>query len=540
MFGFRRRKTANKKEIIVSVESLESRVAVMENGRMEEYKVEHPTASRIVGSVFKGVVQNLEDGLQAAFIDIGMKKNAFIHYWDMFPEDLSRLAAAEGEEQGRTITRRRQFTREEISRHFAVGSQIIVQISKGPIGTKGPRATASLSIPSRYFVLMPGSKLRGISKKIEDEKERKRLKKILVRLPVPDGCGLIIRTAGAGVSSTGFVRDLRGLLATWSAISSANETKRPPACLYQEPDLVERVVRDSVTEDIDSIVIDSPEDYARVRDILANISRRMRNRIKLYEGSRPIFEQYDVERQLADAFRRKVMLKSGGCLVFDETEALIAVDVNTGQHRGASNQDETILQVNTEAVQEVARQLRLRNVGGLVVIDLIDMRHKKHRNAIYQALKEALRKDRARTNVLPISPLGLIEMTRQRVDESIEATMYMDCPYCAGRGSVKSPLNMSVEIQRRLMAILRQYRERSQPVPELRIVINPAILTRLREEDEELLLTMQNKFSGRLRFRADPNCHIEEITVADAVTNEVLFSHTGPAVKNPPERKNGG
>lgn len=536
MFKFRRRKAANKKEIIINAESLETRVAVMESGRMEEYKVEHPTTSRMVGSIFKGVVQNLEDGLQAAFIDIGMKKNAFIHYWDMFPEDLSRLAAAEGEEQSRITHRRRQFTHEEISRHFPVGSHIVIQISKGPIGTKGPRATASLSIPSRYFVLMPGSKLRGISKKIEDEKERRRLKKILARLPVPEGCGLIIRTAGAGASSTAFVRDLRSLLAVWNAISAANETKRAPACLYQEPDLIERVARDAITDDVDAIIIDSPADHERMREILATISRRMRNRVKLYEGSRPIFEQYDVERQLCDAHRRKVMLKSGGCLVFDEAEALIAVDVNTGQHRGASNQDETILQVNTEAVQEVARQLRLRNVGGLVIIDLIDMRHKKHRNAVYQALKEALRKDRARTNVLPISPLGLIEMTRQRVDESIEATMYTDCPYCAGRGSVKSPLNMSVEIQRRLMAILRQSRERSQPMPELLIVVNPTILSRLKEEDEELLLTIQNKFNGRLCFRGDPNCHIEGLTVADAKTNEVLFSHSGPVTK---EQKNG-
>ncbi|MCA1808884.1 MAG: Rne/Rng family ribonuclease, partial [Lentisphaerae bacterium] len=373
MFGFRRRKNVKKKEMIISVESLESRVAVLDNGQLEEYKIEHPAETRIVGSIFKGVVQNLEDGLQAAFIDIGMKKNAFIHYWDMFPEDITRLAAAEGEEQGRTITRRRQFTREEISRHFPVGSEILVQISKGSIGTKGPRATASLSIPSRYFVLMPGSKLRGISKKIEDEKERRRLKKILVRLPIPDDCGLIIRTAGADVSSTGFVRDIRGLLATWEGIGAAMEAKRAPTVLYREPDLVERMVRDSVTDEIDSIVIDSQADYDRVRDILARISRRMRGRIKLYNGSRPIFEHYAVDRLLEDAFRRKVQLKSGGCLVFDETEALIAVDVNTGQHKGASSQDETILQVNTEAVQEIARQLRLRNIGGLVVMDLIDM-----------------------------------------------------------------------------------------------------------------------------------------------------------------------
>ncbi|MFN2351642.1 MAG: Rne/Rng family ribonuclease, partial [Kiritimatiellia bacterium] len=379
MFGFRRRKNVKKKEMIISVESLESRVAVLDNGQLEEYKIEHPAETRIVGSIFKGVVQNLEDGLQAAFIDIGMKKNAFIHYWDMFPEDITRLAAAEGEEQGRTITRRRQFTREEISRHFPVGSEILVQISKGSIGTKGPRATASLSIPSRYFVLMPGSKLRGISKKIEDEKERRRLKKILVRLPIPDDCGLIIRTAGADVSSTGFVRDIRGLLATWEGIGAAMEAKRAPTVLYREPDLVERMVRDSVTDEIDSIVIDSQADYDRVRDILARISRRMRGRIKLYNGSRPIFEHYAVDRLLEDAFRRKVQLKSGGCLVFDETEALIAVDVNTGQHKGASSQDETILQVNTEAVQEIARQLRLRNIGGLIIIDFIDMEKEAHR-----------------------------------------------------------------------------------------------------------------------------------------------------------------
>lgn len=526
MFKFRRKRNTKKKEIIINVESLETRAATIINGRLEDYKLEHPTASRIVGSIFKGVVQNLEDGLQAAFVDIGMKKNAFIHYWDMFPEDLSRLAAVEGEEIGRGMTRRRQFKKEEIAKHFNVGSEIVLQITKGPIGAKGPRATASLSIPSRYFVLMPGSKLRGISKKIDDEKERKRLKKILARLPTPEGCGLIIRTAGAGVSSTNFVRDIRGLLTVWDAVKNAIETQKAPVCLYQEPDLVERVVRDSVIEDVDSIILDSQADYERVREVLAKISRKMRKRVKLYEGSRPIFEQYEVERQLADIFKRRVTLKSGGFLIFDETEALIAIDVNTGQHHGASSQDETIQQVNLEAVKEIARQLRLRNIGGLVVIDLIDMRHKKHRNAIYQALKDALKEDRARTNVLPISALGLIEMTRQRADESIEASMYTDCPYCSGRGSVKSPLNMSVEIQRRLMAILRQYRERSKPIPDLRIVINPAILTRLKDEDEELLVTMENKFNGRLRFRSDANYHIEEITVADAGNNDILYTNT--------------
>ena len=221
MFAFRRKKSSDQKQIIISAESLQTRVALLEGGKLEDFKIEHPSEERIVGSVFKGIVQNLEEGLQAAFVDIGLRKNAFIHYWDMFPEDVSRLEAMEGV-AARSMPRRRQFTREEISKHFPVGSEICVQVSKGPIGTKGPRVTASLSIASRYFVLMPGSKLRGISRKIEDDKERKRLKKVLSRLPMPDGCGLIIRTAGAGAASTSFVRDMRSLLATWQDIQKAS------------------------------------------------------------------------------------------------------------------------------------------------------------------------------------------------------------------------------------------------------------------------------------------------------------------------------
>ncbi len=528
MFGFHRKSDTRRKEITINVESLETRVAVLENGELEDFKIELPSEQRIVGGVYKGRVQNLEDGLQAAFVDIGLPKNAFIHYWDMFPEDLSRLEALEGEHV-RGITRRRQFTREEIARHFPVGSEIVIQISKGPIGTKGPRATASLSIPSRYFVLMPGSKLRGISRKIEDENERQRLKKILGRLPVPEGCGLIIRTAGAGASGSSFVRDIRSLLASWEAVEKGVREQPAPCCLYREPDLIERTVRDSVTEEVDSIIVDSPVEYERIKGILANISRRVRSRVKLYDGAKPIFEHYEVERHLENAFRRKVTLKSGGCIVFDETEALIAVDVNTGQHKGASNQDEAILRVNTEAVQEVARHLRLRNIGGLIVIDLIDMRHKKHRAQVYQTLKDALKKDKARTHILPISPLGLLEMTRQRSDESLEATMYVDCPYCRGRGSVKSPLNMSVEIQRRLLAIMRtQQREASRGL-SLRVTVNPTILNRLREEDEALLLKMQEQFKGRLSFRADPARHMEEMIIVDADSGAELYSNAGAA-----------
>ncbi len=527
MLRFRRKRDDNQgKKIIINHESLETRVVVMENGELKDFKMEIPSEQRIVGGVYKGIVQNLEDGLQAAFVDIGTRKNAFIHYWDMFPEDLSRLEALEGE-QIRSSSRRHQFSKEEITRHFPVGAEIVIQITKGPIGSKGPRATASLSIPSRYFVLMPGSKLRGISRKIADERERKRLKKILNRLPVPDGCGLIIRTAGAGASGSSFVRDIRSLLSCWEEIQQRMRVEPAPCSLYQEPDLIERIVRDAVTEDIDSIIIDDPKEYERVKDILAKISRRVRGRIKLYDGAKPIFEHYAVERYLENAFRRKVSLKSGACIVFDETEALIAVDVNSGQHKGAHSQEEAILQVNSEAVREIARQLRLRNIGGLIVIDLIDMRFKKHRNMVYQTLKDALKKDKARTNLLPISSLGLLEMTRQRVDEGLKTALYVDCPYCSGRGNVKSPLSMSVEIQRRLLSIMRTHQQEANVGLSLRVTVNPTILNRLREEDEELLLKMQEQFKGRLSFRAEPGLHMEEISIVNADSGVELYTNIG-------------
>ncbi|MBI3986010.1 MAG: Rne/Rng family ribonuclease [Lentisphaerae bacterium] len=525
ILGLGRRKNRGQKEIVISVESLETRVAILENGRLEDFKIEHPLEERIVGSIFKGRVQNLEDGLQAAFVDIGQKKNAFIHYWDMFPEDVSRIEAADGEPQGGRliVSKRRQVSRNVIEKHYPVGSEIVVQVTKAAIGTKGPRVTASLSIPSRFFVLMPGSSLRGISRKIEDEKERKRLKEIFANIPVPDGCGLIVRTAGINARSIQFVRDIRSLLATWADVQQGIREKKAPCCLYQEPDLIERVIRDSVTEDFDCIVIDSPEEFERIKELSSRISKRLRARIRLYDGPVPIFQHYDAERQLEDAFRRKVMLKSGGCIVFDETEALIAVDVNTGQHKGASNQDDTILQVNLEAVEEVARHLRFRNIGGLVVLDLIDMRQRKHRNIVYQAFKDALRNDKARTNVLPISSLGLLEMTRQRMDESIEASMFVDCPYCHGRGRVKSPFSMSVEIQRRISEVMLRYKNTRVAVP-LRIILNPQILNRLREEDEELLIKLESKHNGTLAFRADPAMHMEQFAILQGETEEVLYA----------------
>ena len=517
MFGLGKKKI--NKEIIINVESLETRVAVLENGHLEEFAIERNSEERIVGSIFKGKIQNLEDGLQAAFIDIGMKKNAFVHYWDMIPEDAARLEAEEGVSSSRSA-RQKKYAPGDMARKFPIGSEIVVQVTKGAIGTKGPRVTANLSIPGRYLVMMPGCNLKGVSRKIEDAEERTRLKKVLARLPIPQGIGLIVRTAGAGARKVSFVRDLRALLDAWNDIEQGIKEKPAPCRLYQEPDLVERVVRDSLTEDIDRIVIDSREEFDSVKNVVSRISRRARGKIKLYDGEAPIFEHFEVERQLENAFRRKVWLKSGGYLVFDETEALVAIDVNTGRHKGGNSQEESIVQVNLEAAEEIARQLRLRNVGGLVVIDFIDMKHKRHQSAVHRALKEALQTDKARTNVLQISQLGLLEMTRQRVEESIRSSTYTDCPYCEGRGKVMSTLSMSVEIQRRIAEVMRRNAKSNL---SLKVVVNPTVMERLRKEDEEALVNLERKHHGRLTFVADANSHVEDFVIMNAETSEALY-----------------
>ena len=525
LFGWFKRSKL-KREIIVNVEKLETRVAVMENGRLEEYMVEHPEEERLVGSIFKGRVQNLENDLQAAFVDIGLSKNAFLHYWDMTPDADALLDDDDEPRKDRGKGRKSsRLSDAEIAKRFPPGSEIIVQVTKGPISTKGPRVTANLSIPGRYLVMMPGTRIRGVSKKIGDAKERLRLKKILDKLPLPENVGLVVRTVGAGASARAFARDLRNLLSVWNEMQMNTKRLRTPCCIFQEPDLCERVVRDWLTEDVDAIVIDDAKSYESMREVTGLISRRAKSKIRRYDGDTCIFEHYGLERQLAEAFARQVPLRSGGYLVIDETEALIAVDVNTGHYKGKGSQEDAILEVNLEAVEEVARQLRLRNIGGLVVLDLIDMKSRKHQNQVYKALKTALKRDRARTNVLQISELGLLEMSRQRQDRSILSQLTSTCPYCQGHGLVKSPLAISVEVQRRLTALLKKAAVENKPF-EPKIVIAPQVMQRLRTEDAEILAQLQKDFNTRLTFVSELHRHPEAFSILDAATSQVLYSQT--------------
>ena len=530
LFGWLKR-SKTKREIIVNVERLETRVAVVENGRLEEFMVEHREEERLVGSVFKGRIQNLENDLQAAFVDIGLKKNAFLHYWDMTPDGDAALDDDDDSCSQKSQRKSSRLSDAEIAKRFPPGSEIIVQVTKGPISTKGPRVVANLSIPGRYLVMMPGAKdshgatLRGVSKKIGDAKERQRLKKILDRLPLPENVGLVVRTVGQGASARAFARDLRNLLSVWNEMQVNIKRLRTPCCIFQEPDLCERVVRDWLTEDVDAIVIDDAKSYEEMREVTSRISRRAKSRIRRYDGNANIFAHYGLDRQLSEAFARKVPLKSGGYLVIDETEALVAVDVNTGHYKGKGSQEESILEVNLEAVEEVARQLRLRNIGGLVVLDLIDMKSRKHQKQVYRTLKEALKRDRARTNVLEISELGLLEMSRQRQDQSILSMLTSNCPFCDGHGVVKSPMAISIEVQRQLTTLLKKAAADKKPF-EPKIVIAPQVMQRLRTEDAGILAQLQKDFDTRLTFVSELHRHPESFSILDAATSQVLYSQS--------------
>ncbi|KXU37146.1 ribonuclease [Cephaloticoccus primus] len=511
------------RELIINAEPLERRVALLVDGRLEKFEIERDSDTRMVGGVYKGRIKNLDPGLKAAFVDIGYTKNAFLHYWDMLPAAAdSSVEVVRVNKKKTAPARPAEPTVKDIPRLYPPGSEIVIQVTKGPIGTKGPRTTTNIALPGRYLILMPFSDGCGISRKIEEPAERKRLKRMLNELTIPEGMGVIVRTAGEGKKTRYFVRDLHLLLKQWEKITARTQTERAPACLYQEPDLVERTVRDFLTEEVDRVLIDDKTEFERTQDLVGQISKRSRSRIALYEDTIPIFERFNIERQIEQTFQRKVPLPSGGEIIIDETEALISIDVNTGSHKNSSNDERnTIYAVNLEAAVEAARQIRLRNLGGLIIIDFIDMKERRHRNAIYEKMVSGMALDRAKSHILPISTLGILQMTRQRQQESLSSNLYTVCPYCRGRGIVKSATTLSVELQRKLSSVIRRLTARdAKSQHSLRVLVHPSILERIRSEDADLLIRMETLYGVKLAFRADPNYHVENYKILNATTGE--------------------
>ncbi|MEY3449428.1 MAG: hypothetical protein RL749_1049 [Verrucomicrobiota bacterium] len=518
---------ATYRELVINAETLEKRVALLTNGVLDKFEIEHKGENRMVGAIFKGRVQNLEGGLKAAFVDIGQPKNAFLHYWDMLPAaNDSQVEFIRDNESAEQKQRKARYQAKDIPQLFPAGSDIVIQVVKDQIGTKGPRSTTNIALPGRYLVLMPFSGACGVSRKIEESSERERLKDILRSLTIPEGMGVIIRTAGEGKQARWFVRDLHMLLKRWQAIvEKINAPDRRPVLLYQEPGLIERTVRDFLTEEVDRILVDNPEDFKLVQDLVGEVSPRSRSRVELYADPIPVFERYNIERQIEQLFQRRVPLPSGGEIVIDETEALTAIDVNTGGHRGkdGAKDGNFITQANLEAVTEAARQIKLRNLGGLIMIDTIDMKNPKDRKKVFEALRDAMEDDRAKHQILPISALGVLQMTRQRHTESNTTSMYTACPHCQGRGIVKNPRTVSVEIQRKLLSVIRRLREAAGPEKELEIniLLHPVNLERIITEDREFFRDLMKSCKVRLGTKPDPTYSIEAFKLFDGAGKEL-------------------
>ncbi len=538
----------NRKQLVINCEKLETRVALLNNGRLDEYQIDrdHSHEPR-VNSVYLARIVNLEPNMQAAFVDIGGAKNALLHYWDMLPategmsDSIERNQAPTNTKSGPAARlkallsggktskirenekkrRKKKITVKDIPNIFPAGTELLVQVTKGPIGSKGARVTTNISIPGRYLVLLPYADHIGLSSKIDNQKERQRLRKILKELELPEGMGMICRTVGEGRRAIYFKRDLEMLLDFWHKVETSLERPKVPLEVYSEPTLIERTVRDFLTEDINEIVVDSADAYKQIKSSLSKFAgRRSAAAVKHYNRSAPIFEFYRVKEQVSDIFEREVSLPGGGWICIDETEAMITIDVNTGRGRRDKDQAEAIFNTNMEAADEVARQLRLRNIGGLVIIDFIDMRNAAHRDKVYKTMLKLVKEDRAKSRILPISRLGLMEMTRQREHESLQDAYHDPCPYCEGTGRIKTAFSMSVEIQRRLNQVLRaNLRDRSLQV---RVIVHPEVMARLKNLDANLLNELEGQYGKDLSFRADPSLHHEEFKLIDLETNTEL------------------
>ena len=501
-------------------------MALIENGVLQAFDVERLDEERMVGAIFKGKVQNLEPGLKAAFVNIGQEKNAFLHYWDMLPGANNDPSIEIVRENKRKTPHNRVEAKsiQEIPKVFPVGSEIIVQITKGQIGSKGPRTTTNLSLAGRFLVMMPYAGQCGISRKIDDKAERSRLKRIISNLSLREGMGVIIRTAGQNKPERFFDRDLHLLLQQWDEIEAKMKSQDSPCFLYQEPDLIGLTARDFLTDDIDRVQIDRKEDYTRLIETIQRISPKSKSKVTHFDEEIPIFERFNVERQVEQTFMRRVLLPSGGEIVMEETEALVSIDVNTGSHKGDRKDGKNfILQANIEAAAEVCRQMRLRNLGGLVIIDFIDMKNKGDQRKVFQKMKSSMADDKAKHNILPISQLGIMQITRQRHDESNSSGIYESCPYCSGRGIVKSPRAVSIEIQRKITSVVRRLREENiEKEAILKIFLHPSTLRRFRGPDSKLIDRMERNYGLKLTFEAAETYHVENFKLIDESTNNEI------------------
>jgi ribonuclease G len=490
------RSSGNQKEIIVNVSNRETRIALLEDGKLTEYRVERE--ERVVGSIFKGIVQNVLPGMDAAFVDIGLERNAFLYVADIIPEDSGDNSPAG--------VKRSELRRRKIKDLLKPGQQVMVQVTKGPRGTKGARVSTRIALPGRYVVLMPEAGSVGVSRKIEDRSERERLRKIGERI-IPDGFGLILRTECEGRTEPELRADVAFLQQLWADVLKTAKKMRAPASIHKDQTLLFRTVRDMFGENITRMVIDDPDEYEKVHLVASQVAPQMRDKIELYDRDTPVFDHYGIERELERIMQHKVPLKSGGSLVIDEMEALTAIDVNTGKNVGSTSLNETILRQNLEAADEILRQLRLRDMGGIIVCDFIDMEAEADRKRLLDHFTAGLGSDRARTRVGKVSSLGLIEITRKRTGESVTQEITEICPMCTGIGRIASKETVSLWIERDM------WRKINEAGNAFLVECHPAVVEALIGSDGENVEELEHAMRRGIYIRANFDLEYEEYDI---------------------------
>jgi len=498
------------KEIVVNVGEEENRVAVLEDKIPVEVYIERAVNQRMVGNIFKGRVENVLPGMQAAFVNIGLEKNAFLYVEDALP-----ARSAEGNSQGVSAL---GFNICDILKQ---GQEIVVQIVKEPIGTKGPRVTTHITLPGRFLVLMPTVDYIGISRRIDSEKERERLKELASKVK-PEGMGVIVRTVAEGIEEEEFRQDVNLLSKLWRKILSKAARGPVPNLLHRDLVLVQRILRDVFTEDVDRLIVDSRYEYEKVLDLLDIIDPHLKQKVFLDEREN-IFEEYGIEQEIERSLKRKVWLRCGGYIVIDQAEALTAVDVNTGKYVGTTNLEDTVLKTNLEAAKEIARQLRLRNIGGIIIVDFIDMTKEEHRQEVLRTLEEEIKKDKTKTTILGITQLGLVEMTRKKVRPSLSEVLQKPCPYCEGKGKVLSEETLGIHFKNQIYHVARQ-----TSVDTILVEANPLVAARLIGSGGVSLRDLESKTNKSLYIRGSAAHHIESITIKPIQDKDDIQVHTLP------------
>ena len=488
------------RDLIVSTTPQETKVALLEDGAVSEIFIERAAHHGIVGNVYKGRVTRVLPGMQSAFVDIGQERDAFLHVADVFEELPENLLSPEELEAARSGP---------IEDRLREGQDVVVQVLKEPLGTKGARITSHVSLPGRYLVLMPTVEHVGVSRKISEDEERRRLKTILKEIRQErGGGGLIARTAGQGRDRDDFLRDGRYLSKTWDEARALATRQPAPALLHREPSLVQRLLRDLLSGDVGSIRLDNEREFQRTLDLVTQLLPDLAPRVRLHNGGNPILEEYGVSAELERALRPKVWLTTGGYIVINQTEALVAIDVNTGRFVGKRLLEETLLKANLDAVREIVRQIRLRDLGGIIVVDFIDMEERKSRQKVLAALEQELRKDRSPTKVLSVNEFGLVILTRKRVKQSLERLLCQPCPYCAGSGMIKSVATVCSEIYdevKKLAADMDGQR--------LLLRVNPEVARALAGDEAGVLRDLSALLSRDISVQGDPLLHQEQFDV---------------------------